>query len=513
MPWITAALVAISALWVLFQDTPGLTDVALLFATVLVLVLMWSKTDHPLETFSNAALQVEDGLWETGLSGKGHLVTYVSAFRTDSYSTTSNVWQSVAEAIMGTNKGLGSDDAVYAASVAAAAAASISGVTCLPDGSSADKDFTFSTKQPVWNPGLGFALANTSLNGPMSMNLLPPSSQEYTAFCLIQLTGLPATPAALLYIPANGNAAQNGLTVTLATSAATTSGSSSITAQVEVFVGDGSPLPCSDHGVGAPFTVTFDTGARYLLCFTRQSTNIRVSLFNVESSSLQCRPNTILDQTIPDDALLYSNQQVVINPGQIIAGNIMSFGMFDVALVTQDEASICSHYHDLLLQQNPTMQSALAGAAAATLLQACPYDQATCDACASVTSWADMFKVMSGGAACLTAIDTFCTANPTHVGCECYNPATITTLSVSSRNACQAMQSAFSGSSSTLCAGPVQQALAAAQITSNAVAEALAASNAEEEERLAQLVEKSIATKPVIPEVKPQSFFAWLFGF
>lgn len=518
LPWIAAALVAITALWLLFQDTPCLLDVALIFSTILVLVLIWSNQEgsellqHRFEAFMNPPpSQVEDGVWQKGLAANGHLVTYVSAFRTDSSSNTtvSSIWQSVAEAIMGTDKGLGSDDSVFAASVAAAEAAATAGIVCQPP-SAANKDFTFSS--PPVSSGFGFALANSSLTGPMSMVLLPPTLREYTAFCLFQLTGLPAagTTVSLLNIPANGNNAQNGLTLTL-----TGAGSgSSVTAAVAVTVGAGNPLPCGD-GNKAPYTVAFDTGAIYLLSITRQSTHIRVSLFNVESSSLQCKPNTILDQAVPDDALLYNNQHVMINADKAILGNILTFGMFDMALVTQDEALICSHYQALLLQKTPAMQLALSTAASATQLLACPYDAVTCDACSSVTSWANMFNIADGGSACLKAIDTFCTENPTHASCDCYNPATVATFSVATRDACLALRSAYSGSTTSLCAVPVQQALAAAQTSNNAVAAALAAANMEEEEMLlSQIVrqEAARASHPPEPEPARQSFFAWLFG-
>lgn len=519
MPWISAALISVAAVWVLFRDTPGLLDVALIFSCILILVLLWpqlpSSTTEEFMVPTAVNIQ-EDSLWVQTLATKGTLTTYVSSFRTDSYPAPSDMWLSVADVMMGTDGG-------------SASAASTAGITCVPASSSANRDFRFNEVQPVKDASLGFALSNVILTGPMSMVVLPPTFREYTAFMMFQLTGLPAagTISTLLSIPANEIPKQNGLILTLSAVAGTGSGSS-IQANVTVTVGNQPALSCSDNYVAGSSsnttTVTFDTSARYLLTVSRSSLSIRVSLFNVEVTSALCIPNTIMTHAILDDALVYNNQSILINGslddlngGGGIQGNIMTFGLFDAALSATDEALICTHYHTLLLNQNPSVQSALAAASvasaasAAAVALACPYDTATCAACSAVTSWTNSFSVVNGGgAACLAAINTFCTNNPTQVGCECYNPANIATFSVATQNACLALQSVYSGNSAAVCAGPVQTAIAQTQSSNKAMADSLAAAQADELRLRNQLAaEESVKTEP-----KPaKSFFAWLFGF
>lgn len=574
IPWIIAALVAVVSLMLLFRvapmsvgstTTPLVLDVALIFATVLTLVLLSDTAQfsrallapHRVdEGFTqNSTIQPplieEDGAWAQSLATKSALVTYVSGFCSDSYPGTrgfTNVWQSVADKIMGTDGGEGSDDNVYKASAAdaAAAAASVSGIQCQVNGATTSMDFSFNAVQPLWKSGVGFALANSILTGPLSMDIFP-QTRAFTVFCLFQLSGLPAnnTTATLISIPANGSPKQNGARLDLR--AMGTPSGSSVKASVDLIIGNQAAQKCSDNGSDS---VTFDTNARYLLCITRSSVNVRVSLFHVESSSAQCLPVILLNATIDDDALVYNNQAIVVNgngadAGGGVIGNIMTFGIFNQALVAKDEALICSHYHDMLLLQDPLVQQAQSTAAAASAAMACPYDSATCNACASVSSWANPYHVANGGAACMAAIDSFCRDNPTHTGCECYDPAKIAKFSVSALKTCQAIKSAYSGNTTALCAGPVKVALAAAESKRKAIAEALEISNHQlhlqeeqqrrerdlerrENQQLASCMDSNhkygqyddvrkcypciVCGQCTAAAKKAPSFFAWLFG-
>lgn len=509
IPWISVALIAVAAVWIMFRETPGLLDIALIFSCVMILVLLCpTNLDKPNnnEGFLQPA-QVEDGLWAQALATKGALTTYVTTFRTDSYPTPSDTWLSVADEMMGTNGGK-------------AAALASSSVACTPT-TSANRDFKFNEVQPVRDANLGFALANVVVTGPMSMVILPPTFREFTVFCLFQLTGLSpvGTTSTLIFIPANSSPKQNGLNLAFGAVAGGGTGSS-VTTTMTLTVGNQTSLVCSDNYVQGSTsnvsTVTFDTSARYLLMVTRSSLSVRVSLFNVEATSSLCTPNTIMAAPITDDALVYNNQAILINGspwdlngGGGIQGNLMTFGIFDAALNAPDEALVCTHYHNLLLNQSPAVQMALASAATATAALACPYDTTTCAACTSVTSWTSPFTIMNdGGAACLAAINTFCTNNPRNLGCECYNPANIATFTASTKNACLALQSAYSGNSAALCAVPIQLAVAEKEAANKAVADALAAALAEE-----QSLRDQIAAEVVVKPVAKKSFFAWLFGF
>lgn len=500
MPWIAAAIAVVSLIWIvtpLKQSTnlPTL-DVALIFSCILAaVVLCTSSTGLSTglkETFISLATDQEDDAWLQDLvTMTANLVLYVSSFRTDSYPGTdqpANIWKSVTQS-------------------------PVTGTVCQPP---ASMDFTFNTLQPVWKAGTGFALANSILTGPLSMDIFPQTrSQAYTAFALFQISGLPldGSSATLLYIPANGAPVQNGATLEL--SAVGTPTGSSVKAYVQLTLGNQDPLACSDNGSMIDQTVAFDTHARYLITITRSSTNVRVSLFHVESSSSQCMPNILLNATIIDDGLVYNNQAIVINDtssGEGISGNIMAFGIFDDALLPQDEAAICSHYHDLLLMQDPLVQKARAVTSAAALAAACPYDATTCSACAGVKSWSNPFQIANaGGSVCMSAIDAYCNSNPTSAGCDCYDPAN------SASQTCQALITAYSGDNSTFCSGSVQQALAAEENTRNTLAEAQAKAkqDQQDERRTLELSRKEAeideSAGSSCTQTRP-SFFAWLFG-
>lgn len=453
LPWIVASMIAVAALTILFHIPPMkdggtsgfIIDTALITASVLTLLLLCCRskseafeelTTH--EAFEEHVARDEDATWITNVQASSDvkLVTYVSAFQANSYASKTSdttVWYDVA-----------------------------------PPGGR-NNDFVFGPTRPHWKRELGFALGRTYMTGPLTMNVLP-NSAEYTVFCLFQLSGLPNAGGSgtLLYIPANGQS-QIGLQVNLSCLGACTG--SSIKAAVHVLVGNQDPLLCNDtpiSGAGENESfVMFDTHVRYLLSITRNHTTIRVNLFNVESSSAQCVPDNILNTTILDDALVYTNQQIIINGNHanggtnagLINGNIMAFGIFDGALKTSDESVMCAHYHNMFLLQDPLVIDAYKTSTQATKDVSCPYDQSTCDTCALVSKWTNPFHVSKGGVKCMNEINTFCTQNPTHTGCECWDTSNNAFVTEATRNACQSMKSLYSGNNTALCAEAVHIAL------------------------------------------------------
>lgn len=428
--------------------SPSVIDYAMILSSALVLLLLFNKTpqSQQREHFFDASLSDEDDIWVQHISG-GTLIHHISVFRKDSWSDqqSSSTWTNVANPVQ-------------------------NAPACQGNGP-VNRDFNFNSN-PVWANGTGFALANTVLTGPNAMDVFP-QTRAYTLFCLFQLSGLPkdGSPSTLLHIPANGSPSQNGLNVTLQAIGSSTR--SSIKSVMQVTIGNQLSLNCSDNGepdVDGVESVTFDSNARYLMTITRSSVSVRVSLFHVESSSSQCTPNIVLSAQITDDALVYNNQPIVINggagkSGAGILGNIMSFGIFDNALSSQDEAVICNHYHDTLLLQDPMMKSAITTAAAASAALACPYDTDTCGACSEVTNWTNTYNVASGGPDCLNAINTYCNTNPTSPGCECYDPSNY----AATRRTCQVIKSMYSGDDNAMCASQVQKALSSAESTRDAI--------------------------------------------
>lgn len=173
------------------------------------------------------------------------------------------------------------------------------------------------------------------------------------------------------------------------------------------------------------------------------------------------------------------------------------------------------------------MQQAQAAAQQGALAMACPFDAATCTACASVTSWTGVSGMAQGGAACMTTINAFCTANPTRPGCECWD-TTSANSSLALSQTCQAMRSMYSGNSDAMCAGPVKVALELAAVTANAKMEVARQALLEEigdtearlQTEISDLHTMDTQAQPinnldpalVCLAQKQQTFFGWLFG-
>lgn len=455
-------MIAIVAITLLFRLTPlengdstwFVLDAVLITSSVLTLMLICcqSRSNEEIipthqEAFTDENIDVsvastEDATWAMSLSGKSRnvkLVAYVSAFQAASYAiktSETNLWYNVA----------GKDSNAH------------------------DNNFTFGLERPSWKQELGFAMARTHITGPLTMDVLP-NSAEYTVFCLFQLSSLSdvGTTGTLIFIPANGTPLQNGLQVNISCLGACTG--SSIKAKVEVQIGNQNALLCNENASSIKTEedkfVMFDTHVRYLVSVTRTNTNIRVNLFNVESSSARCIPNTILDIAINDDALVYNNQNIIVNGNGInggthagvINGNIMAFGLFSGALKQMDESLVCDHYHRMFLLQDPMVLEAQASVLQAKTSLSCPYDLGTCNVCSNVSQWTNPYQVSKGGLKCMNAINTFCEGNPTHAGCECWDTSNNAFVTDATRKACQTMKSLYSGDDTTMCFEAVHRAL------------------------------------------------------
>lgn len=491
--WVVCAVISIAAVYILFKIVPLregalqvlILDLALLLSSSLAVILLVCRRPPSappsgasgfavgahaskikgVESFEEHSIDEEDGSWVDGLATNGQLVTYVTSYSKLSYlgndSSQPNMWQDVSRSLTGHVK--------------------TNTATRCP---SLPTNFLFNTAKPRWKRDTGFALAQTTVTGPNSMDVFP-STSHYTVFCTFQLTGLPTdgTTASLIFIPANGSPIQNGLTIALSAvdrpdmvesstgivHAATTA----LRTHVSVSVGNQAPLVCDDnystagHRAGV---VTFDANARYLLTVTKYGSNIRVSLFHIESSTSKCTPNIIMAASIDDDALKYNNQPITLNGNGSLMGSLMCFGIFNEALEPGDESQICAHYHNLFLKMDPSVQAAHAAVKKATKALECPYDILTCGSCAAVTSWTSAFGVAEGGPSCTTAINKYCMANPKAIGCQCWDTSVLD-KSVMVNQTCQAVRSLYSGNKDAMCAGPVKVALANAAVTASAVAD------------------------------------------
>ena len=158
-----------------------------------------------------------------------------------------------------------------------------------------------------------------------------------------------------------------------------------------------------------------------------------------------CPPPTVVvaPRTTPQ-TLVFSNVNMKINGAANWPANLVAFGVFDYALGQSDIGDLWEHYKSILAQYDPQAQALAKAKTALEQAVSCPYDAATCSACGGITDWSaasdSLFSGGSSSAACLSSINSYCTANPTASRCSCWNKS-----NPSYSGSCVKIRSAYSG--------------------------------------------------------------------
>ena len=104
--------------------------------------------------------------------------------------------------------------------------------------------------------------------------------------------------------------------------------------------------------------------------------------------------------------------------------NLLAFAAYPRRLGDLEVAAAYAHFSSALLQFDPEHLRLAGLLADAAKARSCPFDPATCGACGGVKDWsAAADSVVTQGTECLRAIDRFCSANPQHPRCTCWDLA------------------------------------------------------------------------------------------
>lgn len=321
-----------------------------------------------------------------------------------------------------------------------AAAASGGGADTTCDG--APQLWTFAEAVSM-TPGVGIALGANSATGPEAHTLGLPSNQAYAVFVVFQPTGGDSsTELVLCRFDANSSSSGNhGFSVKA--QIGQSSSSDVIAVRFDVQVGATT--------VASSANATLDLKRRYLLAAVKDHTTVALTLVDLDAAAYAAKP--LLSSTLPlpsATSVAFANVPIALNPGKAWSANALAFGIATRAIPDTNLLALYDHYRALLREYDPAYRAMQAELDAASALKACPFDAATCAACASVTSWPSGV-VTSGGAACLRAIDKFCQNQPGHGMCECWNVA----LPSYSSAECAALRAMYRGeSAAAACPAP-----------------------------------------------------------
>ena len=319
-----------------------------------------------------------------------------------------------------------------------------------------DMDFHF-VQTPTFSPTGGMSLGENKIAGPLSHTLGIDGDGSFTITMLFQPTGhAPALDVVTAFqIFANASAGNNGFALTFGRGAALVSSSPSAsgskktapqqqppqsadgltTSEVFLQVGTASPVQCASP-------TRFDLGRRYLLAATRDKGSMSVSLVDIDAKGYA--KQLLLSGAVPapTQRVSLANVDMAINGGGNWSANVLAVGVYASALGDSELGELYTHYTATLREHDPVYQAGKAQAELARQATACPFDASTCAACGGVTDWsaASPSIITSGGQSCLSSIDRFCTANPQHPRCSCWDSS-----SPEYGRGCVAYRAVFSG--------------------------------------------------------------------
>lgn len=332
------------------------------------------------------------------------LMTYYSCFSGNSYMGTGTRWANLATALqMGVGSTCGAND--YN-----------------------DSHMRWESV-PSFAPRDGFALGSNRAIGPESHRMGISAASAYSVFMFVRFTGLSSSAVAdyeLFNIYAN-TPTNNGLRLFVQGSTVQQRPGG---ARVVLRVEHGGSLTSADTvytcALEGRSDIDIDFDSTYLLVIVKEYSGLRVHMYRAPGSSRM----DLLNRSLGAATFKLSNQEIVLNRGANVNARVLTFGVYARALGDSELHELQAHMYAQLARLEPQNQET--AATIATLKQevvtlkeqltSCPFDPPVCGACAAIKDWSNWGTVFaSADAACLEAINRFCTANPSHPQCSCWN--------------------------------------------------------------------------------------------
>jgi hypothetical protein len=290
--------------------------------------------------------------------------------------------------------------------------ASIPTRQCEADGSVRDANFLFRTT-PAFSRKDGFPLGTNTLTGPYSHQLGLKADQALSVFFVTRITGdVPSTgrePLSFFRIFAN-TVGNNGLSLSLRNGSRV---NDMVRAEVVLELGNLS-------GIVGTRAVVLDPRHRYLWVVVKDYGRLKVLAVDLDADAYE--KSVYIDTSVgAHDSILFSNVDMTINGNGNWNGNIIAFGASNRAMSDVDTTALFDHYKAAFRAYDPEYVALQKKLGEADALRSCPYDKLTCSVCSGVRDWTNTSEVIASGRPCLTQIDAFCSANPQHTRCTCWN--------------------------------------------------------------------------------------------
>ena len=320
------------------------------------------------ETFAEQGQTSDLALLYTALGGK------------DSYSPGSRVWKNTAP------------PPTVSTSVKA---------SCIDD----DRNIEFSEK-PTYEPGKGIMMRHTAGKGPLS-HVLDIDLNNSFSVCVVYHTRAGDNPnGSVLQLFAN-TSNNNGLHIYRESGT------------MNLQFGALNPVSLQEDGDA-------EAADQYvLLVITRDSSTSKVRAVSIDLKVADYvdRQTELANLQVPGDARVpLSNKAVSINGDAKWNVDLLELRFTRAYMSNRDIQTYAETIREKLDNYDPAKQRLKSLETRIQQMSQCPYDKNTCAVCGGVQDWTnDSLPALTGGQQCLSAINRFCSSNPTHDKCKCWD--------------------------------------------------------------------------------------------
>ena len=333
---------------------------------------------------------LQDTYNETLLPIASGLTLYYSVFSKDSYTADSTNWYNISPFFN-----------------------NVSTKKLCPDVKFEETHLTLATV-PTFARDEGIHIGSNTIRGVPCNKLGITAANSFTTFLMFSIMELPQDQQVLPLIKVFAHTMNiNGFTIEI--------GNKGGKPTVSVFFGNetvAKDLTLDDVILKKPL----------LLVLNKNLQDVSVVFYsNLEAADvLMLRKEKSVQLTAPANDVEFSNKPFEINRDKSLLLNMHAMGFYRVSLTTSKQNDVAVYLAKEHLKMTKYMQQL--GNTLLTLQQKaedakqCKFDLETCGLCKSVTDWSNIAAVAtSANDPCLEAIDKFCSANPEHAFCSCWN--------------------------------------------------------------------------------------------
>lgn len=168
--------------------------------------------------------------------------------------------------------------------------------------------------------------------------------------------------------------------------------------------------------------INFPENTLLFFVIVRQSNNVRVLLINERTDKIE----QIASINYESGDITFSNKELAFNSSNNWNASIFNIAVFNNSLNDVRVAAYYMYVKDLYTKYNnpaylDALQKYLDSLNAYKALKTCPFPKNVCAECSSVEDWSNFTSIINAPLKCKQAIAKYCSSNPVHPFCECWN--------------------------------------------------------------------------------------------